>query len=420
MIYSIILILIVGEWLWGRVLSVLDIKASHWALPASVEDIYDPDRYARQQQYLRTNARFGWFYSTINMLITVVFFAAGGFGWLDGIVSGWAMGISLSWLPSEAVAAALFFAGVSLATSIIRWPFSYYDTFVIEQSFGFNKSTRLRFVRDILTSLLLNIVLTTLIVIPLVVIYLAIPQWFWLAALGVVLVFQLFFGEFYSVLIVPLFNKQTPLADGELRSAIERFAVRADFSIKGIYVMDASSRTTKANAYFTGFGKQKRIVLYDTLIEQLTTDEIVAVLAHEIGHYKHRHTWKSLASGALQQMVIFFLMGLCLSSSSLASAAGASEPSFHVNMLMFSFIFTPASILLGMLDNVLSRRHEYQADAFAAQFGMAEPLISALKKITSQAMGNLNPHPVRVFVDYSHPTLAQRIERLRANSEVSK
>lgn len=412
MIYVLILILIIGEWLLGRTLSVLDIRASRRPLPASVAGIYDHERYARQQEYMRANARFGWFSSTANMLLTALFFALGGLGWLDGIVSRWADAITSAWIYPAAMATVLFFTVISVATNIIGWPFAFYDTFVIEERFGFNKSTRLQFFRDMLTNLLLTVVITALLGWALSSIYALIPDWFWLAALGVVLAFQLFMGEFYSKLIVPLFNKQTPLPEGELRKAIETFAAKVGFKVKGIYVMDASRRTTKANAYFTGFGPQKRIVLYDTLIEQLTTDEIVAVLAHEIGHYKHRHTWLSLLSGAVQQTIIFYLMNLCLSSQALAYAAGAAAPSFHVNMLMFSFIFTPANILLGIVDNILSRRHEYQADAFAANNGMALPLISALKKITAQAMGNLNPHPARVFIDYSHPTLAQRIDKL--------
>jgi STE24 endopeptidase len=217
---------------------------------------------------------------------------------------------------------------------------------------------------------------------------------------------------FYSELIVPLFNKQTPLEPGDLRDAIEKFSDKAGFSLKNIFVIDGSKRSTKSNAYFTGLGKKKRIVLYDTLINELTTDEIVAVLAHEIGHNKYKHTLKSMAVSLPYNLLIFYLLGVFLKSDVLAQALGGTQANFHLNILAFGILYSPISMALGLLMNVLSRKYEYQADSYVKTNGFGNELISSLKKISSQALSNLTPHPAYVFVNYSHPTLLQRVEKL--------
>ncbi|HPH73237.1 MAG TPA: M48 family metallopeptidase, partial [Paludibacteraceae bacterium] len=224
--------------------------------------------------------------------------------------------------------------------------------------------------------------------------------------------FGLFMSLFYSELIVPLFNKQTPLEAGELRDAIEVFAEKTDFQLKNIYVIDGSKRSTKANAYFTGWGRKKRIVLYDTLINELTTSEIVAVLAHEIGHNKHKHTIKGIILSLATNLIMFFLLGLILNNDAFAQALGCQQASFHINLLVFSILYTPLSLVLDVFGNLLSRKHEYQADAFVKANGYGEQLISALKKISSSTLSNLTPHPAFVFFHYSHPTLYQRVKAL--------
>ena len=227
--------------------------------------------------------------------------------------------------------------------------------------------------------------------------------------------FSLFMAMFYSQLIVPLFNKQTPLEEGELRTAIEDFAKKADFKLADIYVMDSSKRSTKANAYFTGLGPKKRIVLFDTLIDKLTTEEIVAVLAHEVGHSKRKHIVKTIIISAITSLMMFALFGYFVSSESLSIALGGSEACFHLGMFAFMMIYTPVSLLLGILSHVFSRKNEFEADAFAAQYGLGDALCSALKKISSEALSNLQPHPVNVFVNYSHPTLLQRIKKIKSD-----
>jgi STE24 endopeptidase len=243
-------------------------------------------------------------------------------------------------------------------------------------------------------------------------VYVAIPAYFWLVAWLVVSAFTLFMNMFYSEWIVPLFNKQTPLEEGELRTAIEDFAQKAGFALTDIYVIDGSKRTTKANAYFSGLGAKKRIVLYDTLIKALTTQEIVAVLAHEIGHYKHKHTRTMLAVSMLSNLLMFALLGFFVSSPMLSEAMGGSQPSFHLGVMAFGILYSPISTVLGLLINSLSRRNEYQADAFAASFGLGQDLLSALKQLSYTALSNLQPHPAFVFVHYSHPTLLQRMNAI--------
>jgi STE24 endopeptidase len=306
----------------------------------------------------------------------------------------------------------MFMFVVYLITMIIDIPAGYYSTFVIEERFGFNKSTHKIFFLDQLKGFALNTVIMGALLAAIVWIYGLMPSYFWIVAWGVLMLVTLFFQFFYSDLIVPLFNKQTPLEEGELRTAIEEFAGKVGFAIKDIYVMDSSKRSTHANAYFTGFGSKKRIVLYDTLIQQLTTDEIVGVLAHEIGHYKHRHQLKGLLSNAMTSLLMLFLFSLVIDSKAIANAAGCSEPSFYINLLVFSMFYSPVELVLSMVNNVVSRRHEWQADEFAKVNGKGMAVSSGLRKMSANSLSNLTPHPLVVFMEYSHPTLLQRVRHL--------
>ncbi len=401
----IILLILLIEFGLGRWLSYLNIKHSKLKLPAVLADIYDAEKYARQQDYFRTNARFGMLTASFSFVVIVVMYACGGFGWFDGIVQ--------NWTDRSILQSLLFFGVLFIVSDVITIPFQWYDTFVIEEKFGFNKQTPSLFIADKLKSWGLSIVLGGLILTAIIWIYNLTPQYFWLLAFGVVTVFSLFMNMFYSELIVPLFNKQTPLEEGELRTAIEAFANKSGFQLKNIYMIDGSKRSTKANAYFTGLGPKKRIVLYDTLTEQMTTDEIVAVLAHEIGHYKHKHVLKGMLYSIPSSLLLFFLLGWMLGSDVLAQALGGTKAVFHLNAIAFFTLYTPISLLLGILGNVLSRKHEYEADAFAQQYGYGEQLISGLKKLSSQSLSNLMPHPLYVFFNYSHPTLYQRIIKMQ-------
>jgi len=385
-------------------LTCLSIKASKWPVPKVLEGLYDDETYRKQQSYSSEKRRLGLITSSLTMVITLMFFAFGGFAWLDGVVRA-ATG-------NDVLRAVLFFGFFFVLEFILGLPFSIYSTFSIEERYGFNKTTPKLFVADAVKGFLLNAVLNGGLLAFAVWVYTLNPEWFWLIAFGVFTAFTLFFTYFYSELIVPLFNKQTPLEEGELRSAIEAFAAVAGFQLENIYVMDESKRTTKANAYFTGFGKKKRVVLFDTLIQQLTPNEIVGVLAHEVGHYKKYHLVKAMVSAAVESLVIFWLVSLILGSKTIATAAGCAEPSFWINVQVFAMLLAPLGLIQGLIDNAVSRKHEREADDFAFCHGCGTSEASALKKMAAQALSNLTPHPVVVKFEYSHPTLAERVERL--------
>lgn len=401
----IILIVVILDFLWSQYLAYRNRKRMSPEIPLQLEGIYDKDEYTKQQAYQKTNSKFGLYTSLFSFIILLIVLISGGFGWLDELLR--------QYIENDILLTLAFFGIVYIANDIISLPFAYYSTFVIEERFGFNKSTKKIFWLDQLKALFLTAILGGAILALIVWLYNTLGDNAWLYAWGVVTVFSLFMTLFYSNIIVPLFNKQTPLEAGELRDAIESFAHKAGFALNNIYVMDASKRSSKANAYFTGFGAKKRIVLYDTLINDLDRDEIVAVLAHEIGHYKKKHTIQGMITSVLFTGVILFLLSFFLGNQDIALALGGQIASFHLGLIAFSVLFTPVSMLVGILSSVLSRRNEYQADAYAAGFGLDESLISGLKKLSVKSLSNLNPDPLFVFFHYSHPTLLQRIEALR-------
>ena len=396
--------IVLAEYAWSSFLTLLNIKASRQPVPALLADLYDEERYRKQQDYAMTNRRFSLVSGAVSTVITLAIFAFGGFAVFDGIARA---------ASASPVVQTLVFWGIFYLISwFVSLPFDAYRTFVIEQRFGFNRTTPKLFVTDAVKTLLMNMVIMGAVLALCAWIYTLTPRWFWLIAWGAVTLFSLFMQYFYSQLIVPLFNKQTPLPEGELRTAIEAFAARVDFKIDNIFVIDSSKRSSKSNAYFTGFGRRKRVVLYDTLMEQLTTEEIVGVLAHEIGHYKRHHIILSSLEGFLTNLLMFWLFGLFISSDALAMAAGCEAASFHVNLAVFSLIYTPVSLVLDIVTNIISRRHERQADAFAAVHGVGPAEASALKKMSAKSLANLTPHPLVVFTEYSHPTLCERVKSL--------
>ncbi len=405
MFLYIIIAIVILEFAWEQYLNYLNRKMMSPILPTSLIGIYNKEEYAKQQAYSKENSRLGLISGSLSFIIILFILIFGGLGWLDIELRDFTD--NFIWLPLS------FFAVIMLGNQIISLPFSWYDTFVIEEKFGFNKTTPKLFVADLIKGLLLSFILGGIILAIILYIYQYAGQWFWLLAWGVVAIFSIFMNMFYSEWIVPLFNKQTPLEAGELRTAIENFCQKAGFKLDNIFVIDGSKRSTKANAYFSGLGSKKRVVLYDTLIQELNTEEIVAVLAHEIGHYKKKHTLQGLLTSILSTGITFYILSLFLDNQQLAEALGGNTASFHLGLIGFSFLFTPISEITGLFFNIISRKNEYQADAYAAQFGLGEALGSGLKKISVKALSNLNPHPLYVFWHYSHPTLLQRLERLR-------
>ena len=400
-VFWLIIAFVVIEFLVERYISRLNASWFGKPIPSVLSGVFDEEKYQKQQAYSMTNYRFGVLSATFSVVVSLVALGLGLYGWLDEWLR--------QWLSSEVWLCLGFFGVIMVANVLIDLPFDYYRTFVIEEKFGFNKTTKGLFCADQLKGLLLSAVMGGVILGLITLIYTLIPDYFWLIAWGVVAAFSLFMTMFYSEWIVPLFNKQTPLEEGELRSAIEEFAQKAGFELTNIYVIDGSKRSTKANAYFSGLGAKKRIVLYDTLIKELSTQEIVAVLAHEIGHYKHKHTRSMIAVSLLSNLLMFALLGYFVASPELSIAMGGSIASFHLGIMAFGILYSPVSMLLGLVINSLSRRNEFQADAYAASFGLGDDLVNALKKLSSTALSNLQPHPAFVFVHYSHPPLLQRV-----------
>jgi len=386
---------------------IIGFKNAAWfskEVPDLLSGIYDAEKYKQQQNYHFDNHRFGIISSSLSFVIMCAMLLFKGFAFVNHIV------LQITDFP---VWQALLFFGICYAaTLIISLPFSIYDTFVIEKKYGFNKVTPKIFIADFFKSLILTTIISGGLLALIVYVYLLTSTYFWLLAWGLMVGFSIFMGIFYSTLIVPLFNKQTPLEDGDLKSAIMNFAEKAGFSISNIFVIDGSKRSTKANAYFTGLGKRKRIVLYDTLIQEMNTDEIVAVLAHEIGHYKHKHVYKSMFYGIVETGIMLFIFGYFAASIELSAALGVEQATFHIALIAFVVIYSPVSTLLGIFSNIQSRKNEYQADNFAKNYGIADSLVSALKNLSAHNMSNLTPHPWNVFFNYSHPPLYERVKNL--------
>jgi STE24 endopeptidase len=404
--FFLIFAIVVGCYILDLVANLLNLSRLGAKLPAGFEDTYDADDYAHSQAYTREGSRFELFSDSCRLVIFLSFWLCGGFAWLVGWAEAFEFGPVITGL--------LVFSALYLAQSLLAVPFELYDTFVIEEKYGFNKTTARTWLADHAKGL----VLTGLLGLPLLALLLWLfgrfeNAWFfaWLA----VAVFSLAMLYLAPRYIMPLFNKFEPLEDEELKQSINAMAERCEFPLTEISVMDGSKRSSKSNAFFTGFGKNKKIALFDTLVEKQTRDELVAVLAHEIGHYKLKHIVKMVAFSFVQTAVMFFLLGLFLESAGLSKAFGLAEPRVYASFLFFGILFTPLSKILSILSHLLSRKHEFEADAYAAEkTGAAGCLVSALKKLSKDNLSNLTPHPFYAFLYHSHPPVLQRIEALRS------
>ena len=404
-IFYLIIAIIVFDFLFSRFLEYLNAKNLSPELPETLKDIYDAEKYRQSIEYKKVNSRFELLTSSFSFVLVLLMFVFNGFAWVDAFAR--------SFSSNPIIIALIFFGLLILVSDVLNTPFDIYDTFVIEQKFGFNKTTPKTYILDKLKGWLLGAILGGGMLALIIWFYTLTSEWVWLYAWIAVSSFSIFMAMFYSNLIVPLFNKQTPLEEGELRAGIQAFSEKAGFKLKNIFVIDGSKRSTKANAYFTGLGSKKRIVLFDTLINDLTQTEVVAVLAHEVGHYKKKHTLSGLIMGIAQTGIILYIFSLFAGSESLALALGASQSGFHLSLIAFGILYSPISTIVGMGMNVLSRKNEYQADQFAKEYFDGNELISALKKLSVKNLSNLTPHPWYVFFHYSHPTLLQRMEKLK-------
>ena len=401
--YIIIAILIVS-FIIDQALDYLNAKHFGDKLPKELEDIFDEQEYQKSQRYKTERYKFGLLTSTISLIATLLFFFFDGFAYVDNLAR------SIS--NNEILIALVFFGIIMIASDILSTPFSYYSTFVIEEKYGFNKTTRKTFFLDKLKGWLMGAVLGGIILGAIIWFYQTTGENFWLYAWGIITVFTVLMNLFYARFIVPLFNKQTPLEEGSLRLEIEKYASKVGFTLDKIFVIDGSKRSTKANAYFSGFGSEKRVTLYDTLINDLNEKEIVAVLAHEVGHYKRNHIIINLIVAILTTGFTLWLLSLFISNSLLSEALNVSQPSFHIGLVAFGVLYSPISGITSLIMNYLSRKFEYQADDYAKNTFASEPLISGLKKLSKNSLSNLTPHPLYVFAHYSHPTLLQRFKNL--------
>lgn len=385
---------------------LLNLKSLKLELPFVLQDIYNQEDYRKSQEYLRTTTRFGLVDSSFTLLILLAFWFSGGFNWFDQVVTGWNL------VP---VVTGLLYIGILLfAYSLIKLPFDIYSTFVIEERFGFNKTTRRTFLLDMLKGFILALLLGGLLLAGILALFQYVGIYAWVYCWAAVVIFSLAMQYVAPTWIMPLFNKYTPMAEGELKEAILKYTGSVNFPIKNIFVMDGSKRSSKSNAFFTGFGRNKRIALFDTLIAQHSVPEMVAVLAHEVGHYKKKHILQGMIISIVHTGVLFFLLSLFLTSPGLYQAFGIGYQPIYAGLLFFGLLYTPIELVLSVVMQMLSRKNEYEADRFAAET-IDEPhnLIDALKKLSSTNLSNLTPHPLYVFLNYSHPPLLQRIQTIQ-------
>lgn len=405
-LFYILVAILVLSFLFEKILDRLNASRFDQPIPEELSDVYDREAYEKSQNYKKERYRFGVLTSAVSLLATLLFFFLDGFAFVDSLARK---------LSENEIGTALIFFGIILfASDLLMTPFSYYSTFVIEEKYGFNKTTIRTFFSDKIKSWLMTAVLGGILMGAVVWFYLATGKNFWLYAWAAIAFFTLFINLFYARLIVPLFNKQTPLEEGSLRDAIETYAGKVGFHLDNIFVIDGSKRSTKANAYFSGFGREKRITLFDTLIRDLDESEIVAVLAHEVGHYKRNHIVINLFVSIFLTGFTLWILSLFIGNPVLSESLGVSRPSFHIGVIAFGILYSPISGITGLLMNFVSRKFEYQADRYAKNTYAAEPLISGLKKLSRNSLSNLTPHPLYVFAHYSHPTLLQRYKNLKS------
>jgi len=403
-IFFLILIIPVTGFLIERYLDYLNTTMWSDTLPEKLKGICDEEEYRKTQLYQKDNKRLSFWSSSFNLALIIIMIVLGGFALLDDLARTFSLNMVIISL--------LFFGMIGFASDLINIPFTCYDTFVIEKKYGFNTMTIRTFIIDHIKSWFIALLIGAPVLGLITWVYYKTGKNFWYYAWGLITVFSVFINFFYSELIVPLFNKQTPLQEGSLRTLIETFAKKVGFKLKNIYIIDGSKRSTKANAFFSGFGPKKRIVLYDTLQKELTEEEIVAVLAHEIGHYKKKHVLLNLVLSVIITGLMLFLFSLIVNSPLLSQALGSKNTSFHLGLIAFGILYSPLSLLIGLLTNSISRKNEFAADRFAKENFSGDILGKALKKLSVKNLSNMMPHPAYVFFHYSHPPLLSRLEKL--------
>ena len=404
-ILSIILGISIISYLFDQLLDYLNLKAQRKDIPAEVAAFYNKEKYQKSLDYQKDQTRFSFITSGFSFLLSLSMLAFGGFGWVDSLLR--------PIFTTEITLAIAFFGVIMIVSDILTIPFQWYGTFVIEEKYGFNKTTVNTFVTDKLKGYLLGALVGGTLLAVLIYLINSIGPNFWIWFAFLLAAFTLFMSMFYTSLILPIFNKLTPLADGELKTAIELFAKKVNFPLDNVFVMDGSKRSAKANAFFSGIGKKKKIVLYDTLINNHTTDELVAVLAHEVGHFKKKHIIWSYIISIVQIFFLLFILSKMVFNENLSIALSGSQQAIHLNLIAFTILFSPISAITGLCMSILSRKNEFEADAYAKETFDGNALSNALKRLSVDSLSNLYPHPAYVFFHYSHPTLLQRLKALK-------
>lgn len=392
------------SYVFDQILDYLNLKAQRKDIPNEIANFYDKEKYLKSLDYHRVQTRFSFLTSAFGFALSFGMLVFGGFGWLDGVLR--------SYFDSEITLALAFFGVIVLASDVLTLPFQLYSTFIIEEKFGFNKTTTKTFVTDKLKGYVLGALIGGALLSLLIYLVQQIGPNFWIWFGAIAAVFVLFINMFYTSIFLPLFNKLTPLGEGELKTAIEVFARKVNFPLDNIFIMDGSKRSKKANAFFSGIGKKKKIVLFDTLIENHTTEELVAVLAHEVGHFKKKHIVWSYILSVTQIFITLYILSLMIFNKNLSLALGGEMQAIHLNLIAFAILFSPISGITGLFMSMYSRKNEFEADAYAKETFGGSALANALKKLSVDSLSNLYPHPAYVFFHYSHPPLLQRLEAI--------
>ena len=402
----VIFVALIFEFTLELVGNLLNLKALKLELPAVLEGIYKAEDYRKSQEYIRATTRFGLVGSSFTLFLLLAFWVSGGFNWFDQVVRAW------NFVPL--VNGLLYIGILVFAYSILTLPFSIYDTFVIEERFGFNKTTARTFLLDRVKGLSLALLLGGPLLAGILTLFQYAGPYAWLYCWATIVIFSLAMQYVAPTWIMPLFNKFTPMESGELKEDILRYARSVNFPIKNVFVMDGSKRSSKSNAFFSGFGRNKRVALFDTLIAQHAVPEMVAVLAHEVGHYKKKHVLQGTVIGILHAGVVFFLLSLFLGSSDLYLAFYMRQESIYTGLVFFGLLYTPIELVLSVVMQMLSRKNEYEADRFAAEtIDNPLSLVEALKRLSATNLSNLTPHPFYVFLNYSHPPLLHRLQAIQ-------
>jgi len=404
-ILAVILGISIISYLFDQILDYINLKSQRKDIPAEVEGFFNKEKYQKSLDYQKDRTKFSFVTAAFSFILSLAMLAFGGFGWLDNVLR--------PFFSSEIILALVFFGVIMIVSDILTIPFQWYSTFVIEEKYGFNKTTGKTFITDKLKGYVLGAFIGGALLSVLIYLLKTIGAEFWIWFGILAAAFTLFMNMFYASLILPLFNKLTPLSEGELKSTIENFASKVKFPLDNIYVMDGSKRSAKANAFFSGIGKKKKIVLYDTLINNHTIQELVAVLAHEVGHFKKKHIIWSYLISIFQIFFVLFILSKMIFNENLSIALGGSEQAIHLNLIAFGILFSPISGITGLLMSMLSRKNEFEADAYAKETYDGNALSNALKKLSVDSLSNLYPHPLYVFFHYSHPPLLQRLSALK-------